>query len=1017
MRGEGVRRRTAARHTAGTAHSPTRLRFRLIRTHPHALHGIRSDGSPYPGNLLVPPHLGLTMAAIRRSTWNRPSNVHNSPVLDDRRARGAYRGRETLAEDRARVKNTVLRGRAHELSTANNTLRRTLRTGQSGILLLVGQPGDGKSALLNAIGALAADAGFALASSKADLVNQVYPGAALLLALRSGPVPLVEGEEFARLSLLVQQPLLLAEAIGGLLEKTTLERPVLVAIDDAHRADPLSLFSLRLLTSRLAGTPVVWVLSSRSPEQPLLEKLTVPGGQGPWPTVIPVGPLSTADVTAMAQDRLGRMPSSSVRAMLEGVGGNPLLVVQICEGLARDRAIGKDGDQRPEDFVRGLRRALGRLQPQEVELVRTAAVLGRPFALSEAVELMSAESSSVALVWIDHGVDVGLFLDQGSVIGFRHVLVRETIYDDLTERLKQSLHRRCADFLRSAGHRAQDVVPHLRAATDPDDDEPVPILRRAAEEAVLARPGLAGDLILDAFNRLAVTHPQWPEVGRQCVTILARVQRGGDAVLVAERLLSRVEDPDELARIQVLLTHTLWTMGRPAQTEDASGRVGVSEAHRARLEAVRALIATRQQPARVIRPTAEAALRRARRLGDEPAVRLALHACGEAARNHGHQAQALALFREMRTGSDATYLAEEITGLQLLDRYDDADRMLRALWEDDRNGIEAVLPSLRQAQMWQDFQCARLDEAESGARFLAQLSQELGHDRYRLEALMVLTVIALLRGDPPQARARLELMTKDVTTRTGLATALVLIQGWLSAAGGRWDEAITTLSPALPAIHESPTSWAWCPGWTRMLVLVGLAAGDAEFVATAVSLAEEDAARNPANAGSEGVAFQLRALVNGDLQLMERSARILAANARPLLRAGSAEDYGHLLIAQGRRGEGLAHLNQAWDLLHGIGALGAVKLSQELMDARGIDRMKWQTDGGRPALGWDALTPAEMKVSQLVAAGHTNRSAARELGLSPNTVGTHLRSIFTKLDVQSRVQLTNLVHNQAHPFT
>ena len=67
----------------------------------------------------------------------------------------------------------------------------------------------------------------------------------------------------------------------------------------------------------------------------------------------------------------------------------------------------------------------------------------------------------------------------------------------------------------------------------------------------------------------------------------------------------------------------------------------------------------------------------------------------------------------------------------------------------------------------------------------------------------------------------------------------------------------------------------------------------------------------------------------------------------------------------------------------------------------------------RPDKGWEALTAAELAVAELISAGNTNRLAARELGISPNTVGTHLRSVFAKLDVRSRVQLANAWHARA----
>ncbi|MER5361402.1 helix-turn-helix transcriptional regulator [Streptomyces sp. NPDC002785] len=69
--------------------------------------------------------------------------------------------------------------------------------------------------------------------------------------------------------------------------------------------------------------------------------------------------------------------------------------------------------------------------------------------------------------------------------------------------------------------------------------------------------------------------------------------------------------------------------------------------------------------------------------------------------------------------------------------------------------------------------------------------------------------------------------------------------------------------------------------------------------------------------------------------------------------------------------------------------------------------------GPRPIEGWAALTASEAKVARLVAAGHTDRSAAAALVVSPHTVNTHLASIFRKLPVNSRVELTRLVPAEA----
>lgn len=68
-------------------------------------------------------------------------------------------------------------------------------------------------------------------------------------------------------------------------------------------------------------------------------------------------------------------------------------------------------------------------------------------------------------------------------------------------------------------------------------------------------------------------------------------------------------------------------------------------------------------------------------------------------------------------------------------------------------------------------------------------------------------------------------------------------------------------------------------------------------------------------------------------------------------------------------------------------------------------RVRWASRKPRPLTGWDSLTATEQRVARLIFQGHTNRSAANVLTLSSHTVATHLRAIFGKLGVNSRVQL------------
>jgi DNA-binding CsgD family transcriptional regulator len=138
---------------------------------------------------------------------------------------------------------------------------------------------------------------------------------------------------------------------------------------------------------------------------------------------------------------------------------------------------------------------------------------------------------------------------------------------------------------------------------------------------------------------------------------------------------------------------------------------------------------------------------------------------------------------------------------------------------------------------------------------------------------------------------------------------------------------------------------------------------------------------------------------------MARSADLLAACERPLVRAAGAEDAGAALVGVDRR-RGVALLTDALELYAEAGA--------ELDASRVRDRLRSLGAGGqrtgapRPGGGWAALSESELRVVRLVAEGATNRQVAQQLVLSPHTVNNHLRHVYAKLDVSSRVELTRI---------
>jgi DNA-binding NarL/FixJ family response regulator len=183
-----------------------------------------------------------------------------------------------------------------------------------------------------------------------------------------------------------------------------------------------------------------------------------------------------------------------------------------------------------------------------------------------------------------------------------------------------------------------------------------------------------------------------------------------------------------------------------------------------------------------------------------------------------------------------------------------------------------------------------------------------------------------------------------------------------------------------------------------------------DFTERAVEIAEEAADRNPDVATLTGLALNMRGVRSRDLGMVAESVRVLQHSPRRVLRAIGAEGYGTMLLDAGQREAALSQLDAAWDDYDLMGASARRATVQRVMRQAGARRGKWVSDHieSQPR----SLTEAERRVAYLIADGHTDKSAAKALSISVNTVGTHLRSAYSKLGVQSRVQLTNVLRER-----
>src|SRR5271156_6410136 len=157
-----------------------------------------------------------------------------------------------------------LRGREDALATALGILRRTRNHGASGVVLVSGDPGIGKTALVSEIARQAAQMRIRVARTKCEEIGPACPGAPVLGLLRAGRDPLIAAADFEELTELTGNPLLLVDRAAAHLQAAVATHRVLIAVDDVHWADPVSRYALRALISRLAGWPAGWVVAGRS---------------------------------------------------------------------------------------------------------------------------------------------------------------------------------------------------------------------------------------------------------------------------------------------------------------------------------------------------------------------------------------------------------------------------------------------------------------------------------------------------------------------------------------------------------------------------------------------------------------------------------------------------------------------------------------------------------------------------------------------------------------------------------
>jgi DNA-binding CsgD family transcriptional regulator/tetratricopeptide (TPR) repeat protein len=943
-----------------------------------------------------------------------------------------------------------MRGREHELQLAGNCLREAAQ-GHGQVLLIEGEPGIGKSALLAEVTALAGHRGFALATAAADELGQLMPFAPLTTALPespgdlAGPPPRKLGtarKPAARNPAATRNPGAGTAAaagpawdfpaagfgvIQGLIERRTAAGPVLISLDDLHWADPATLTALRVLPRRLAAHQLAWVLARRTAVEGggasvLFDLLEKEGAAR-----VTLGPLTSDAVAALITDVLGARPSRELTALAAGAGGQPFLLTELLRGLSETGAVQVTGQaaaltatELPDRLRTAAQHRLGELTGRTRSLLEIMAVLGDSFRLDDAADMLG-EPPAGLLPLVNEALAAGILSAGGQAFGFRQPLLWRAIADAVPVPARYALHRQFGEILLGRGDSALTAASHLVIGARRGDPAAMAGLDQAADEVLRSAPGTAADL---AVRALELTMPddadRYPRLVRAAGALTAAARLDEAAGLVEDAVAQPLPAAYR-AQLRAAESAIRGLQGRPTEAKaaartvlawaDVPGRVR-DEAIVAQLQALSAL--GENQRARTL---AQDVLARPAEHG-EPALIGALTVLAAICWADGQLGQGLQLCREAarRAGGispDARHfqpllvLAARLIDLRQLD---EAAAIIRgtvdAMQTPGRHPAEPI-PAVLRARA--DLAQGRPEAARAAADTALSLAGSLQAHTQSALARSVLSVIALRTGDLRAARQHLQ-SRPDVAhvtdgyagTETLLARAL-----YVEAAAGP-KKAADLLGDLYAGLARHRQVLTGDPAAAAWLARTALAASRPDLAAEVARIADEIARENPAFPVTTVAAAHCAGLVSRD---PARLAHAAGSHPDPWARASAAEDLGHLLASTADRAGAVVQLDSA---LAGYGQTGAdrdVARVRHRLRRLGV-RRRSRAGAGRPASGWIGLTPAEQATSNLVAQGLSNQQVAEQMYLSSHTVAYHLRNVFRKLGISSRVELARVVAEQ-----
>jgi DNA-binding CsgD family transcriptional regulator len=907
----------------------------------------------------------------------------------------------------------VLYGRDVERAAIGGLLE-AAREAKSGVLVLRGEPGVGKTALLQDARKYAEDM-HVLAARGVESESEL-PFAALdqlirpaLSHLEQLPVPQAAALR-AALGLesgSAHERFLAFAGCLSLLSELAERRPVLCLVDDAHWLDKSSADALVFVARRLDAEGIAMLFAAREGEARGFAPGDLPA--------LPVKPLDSEASAALLARVAGPVAPSVRDRLIEKTRGNALALVELPSALSEGHLAGEEPLPEILPLTHNVEELfLGRVRrlpddSQRILMVASADDLGDARLVIRAGDLLGAGPHA-----LDLSEEAGLVSVHGSRLEFRHPLMRSAIYEAATSHERRSVHGALAEALSGDDEHADRRAWHLAAsAVEPDED----VVRALEEAAERAEERAAYTAAAKAFARAAELSLDRRTRCRRLARAAraARIAGADDyAVALAREAGPSVDDPLDQAELDLAVGVAEVRRGRPLDGFPRLMGAARTVAQRDPSKAVELMVWATNAASIGGNPTG---LAEVSGLADQIVSAGGNGECISVA-------QALAAFAQVRGGDTASGRAQFEEAFARASTSDDAQRLvavgLAAIFVGDNQRFAALInraTSLARARgefgilaealslsAVQHHLAQRFDEAALVAEEALQFARELGAPNATAGPLCLLAFAAAIRGDDEAARRRSGEVL-ELAAAHGLparATYAVYVLAMLELGQGRWTEALEhfrVLTDPRPDVGDAFLAKGAAPD----VIEAAVRAGRHDEASQALSEFEDWAARSTYPWVQPRLA-SCRALLTDGAEASGHFEDALRAGADggPFDLARIQLLYGEHLRRERRRADARIQLRAALE------AFERYRAESWADRARAELRASGETARRRDPSTVDQLTPQELRIARLVAQGLSNKEVAAQLFLSPRTVDHHLRHVFKKLGITSRTQLARV---------